>query len=281
MEPANLIDCDAPVLLGVVGTAAVVANSLSPVMFAAAFDELGMRAYYVPLAVRESSIRSALGSLPQLGFHGVNVTMPFKQAAAEIAHQRSELVAATGVANTLMILPSGEIYADATDGLALEAAIAGAGVDLSGASVTVLGAGGSATDAAWACCRGGALRVGIWNRSPEPVQELVERLSLAFPETTLEVFNSLPIGVAADVLVSCVPVIAYDGIELAGIDAHQLVVDLAYRRDGLPTPVIRAALTRGVAHVDGRALLVGQGAMSFTKWFAAEPPTGAMLRAIS
>ena len=279
--PQTVTLTDMPVVLGVVGTADVVANSLSPLMFAAAFEATGMRGFYVPLAVRASSARKALRSLPRLGFRGVNVTMPFKRLAAEIAHERSELVAVTGVANTLVIADNGIITAEATDGYAVEAAIVNAGTDLAGATVTVLGAGGAAMEAAWACCRAGASTVRVWNRTPDAAQALVDRLFLAFPKTTLEISGSVPIGDAADVLVSCVPTQAFENIDLTDIEAHTLVVDLAYRRDGLPTPVIRAAQTRGVAHVDGRELLFRQGAASFTAWFDAEPPTGAMLRAIS
>lgn len=274
-------DGDAITLLGVAGTADVVANSLSPDMFAAAFAELGIRGWYVPLALRASSARKALRSLPRLGFRGVNVTMPFKRIAAEIAHERSPLVEITGVANTLVIEPNGIIRAEATDGYAVESAIADAGVQLEGASVAIIGAGGAAMEAAWACGRGGAARIGVWNRSPLPAHDMIGQLSAAGLQSTLEVFSSLPIGVAADVLVSCVPAQAFDGVELTGIEAHTVVVDLAYRRDGRPTAVIRAATSGGVTCVDGRSILVRQGAASFREWFGREAPTGAMVRAVT
>lgn len=273
-------DDDHPVVLGVAGAPDVVGNSLSPTMFAAAFAATGIRGYYVPLAIRERSAHKALRGLPRLGFRGVNVTMPFKHIAAEIAHSRSGQVEATGVANTLLIDPHGRIHAEATDSTAIGARIAAAGISLTGAEIAIVGAGGAALEAAWACAQGGAARITVWNRSRTRASELAQQVQGAFPDVGLEISTRLPIHVPAHVLISAVPEAAWRPQELHQLEGEKLVVDLAYRRDRQPTALIQAARSIGCPVVDGQEILVSQAAAAFRLWFELEPPTEVMTRAV-
>jgi shikimate dehydrogenase len=278
--PTDSTPVDGPVVLGVAGTAAAVANSLSPRMMRAAFDELGLEAYYVPLALRERSAAKALRALPRLGFRGCNVTMPYKRLAAEVAHTASELVQRTGVANTLIINADGTIHAEATDGLAVTGAIADRGVSLQGGRVVLVGAGGAAMEAAVACIDAGVSRIDIWNRTRANAELLAERLRSIAPDLELQVHDRMPIREPAHVLLGCVPADAIDPRALAQLHAGTLVVDFAYRRDGRPTPMMAAISDRPERGVDGRELLVRQGAAAFRAWFGIEAPVEVMQRAV-
>lgn len=269
-----------PVVLGVAGTADVVANSLSPRMMAAAFDELGIEAWYAPLALRERSAAKALRALPRLGFRGANVTMPFKRTAAQIAHSRSEDVERCGMANTLIVRADGSLHAETTDGAGMLAAIRERGVELSGARVVLVGAGGVAAEAAVSCIDAGVARIDVWNRTPANAEALVERLRRIEPDLELQVHDRLPIRESAHVLLGCVPADAIDPRAFTDLHADPLVVDFAYRRDGRPTPMIAAARDRPERCVDGRELLVRQGALSLRHWLGVEAPMKVMARAV-
>ena len=269
-----------PVVLGVAGTAAAVANSLSPRMMQAAFVELGLDAHYVPLALRERSAAKGLRALPRLGFRGCNVTMPYKELAAQVAHTRSERVARTGVANTLIVGEDGTIHAEATDGIAVAGAIADRGVSLDGGRVVVVGAGGAAMEAAVACIDAGATRIDIWNRTRANGEALADRLRIVAPALDLQVHDRMPIREPAHVLLGCVPADAIDPRALAQLHEDTLVVDLAYRRDGRPTPMMVAVSDRPERGVDGRELLVRQGAESFRAWFGVAAPIEVMTSAV-
>lgn len=269
-----------PAVLGVAGLPAVVAASLSPRMMAAAFEHLGIEGYYVPLAIRERAAAKALRALPRLGFRGCNVTMPYKPIAATIAHTRGGRVERTGVANTLVVREDGTIHAEATDGDAVVEAITSRGVDLRGARVVVVGAGGVALDAAAACADAGATRFDIWNRTRGNAERLAERLRIVAPALDLQVHDRMPIRESAHVLLGCVPADAIDPRALAALHEDTLVVDLAYRRDGRPTPMIAAVAHRPERGVDGRELLVRQGAASLRHWFGIEAPTEVMTSAV-
>lgn len=270
---------DVPPLLGLAGTSQAVANSLSPRMFEATLRAAGIGGYYIPMPIRERTARKALRSLPRLGFTGANVTMPFKRVAADIAHTRSDLVELTGVANTLVIKPTGHVHAESTDGVALAAAIADAGVTLNGRVVALLGAGGAATDAAFACAGAGAARLDLWNRSRDHAIELARRVRLAFPGLDVAVHDRLRLTSETAVLVGAVPPDALPGYDPALVTG-MLVVDMAYRSSGRPTPLEQAAQRRGARVIDGRELLVRQGAASFRLWFGIDPPLDVMFAAV-
>lgn len=269
-----------PVVLGVAGTADAVANSLSPRMMRAAFEALDLDAYYVPLAIRERSAAKALRALPRLGFRGCNVTMPYKALAAQVAHTRSELVERTGVANTLAIGEDGTIHAESTDGIGLLDALEERDVSLAGVRVVLVGAGGVAMEAAVACATAGAARIDVWNRTRARAAELVDRLRIVAPALELQVHDRMPIREPARVLLGCVPADAMDPRSFATLHEDTLVVDFAYRRDGRPTPMMAAVAHRPERSVDGRELLVRQGAASFRHWFGIEAPIEVMTRAV-
>jgi shikimate dehydrogenase len=180
----------------------------------------------------------------------------------------------------LLVGEDGSIHADCTDGVGMLDAIAARGTSLAGTRVTVLGAGGVAIEAALACAEAGAAGIDVWNRTTEHAQALAERLRIVAPAVDLQVHRRMPIGEPAHVLIGCVPADALDARALTKLDAGTLVVDFAYRRDGHPTALLAAARARGGDGIDGRELLVRQGAASFRIWFGVDAPIEDMTRAV-
>lgn len=280
MDQPETSTAAAPVVLAVAGSTQAVTNSLSPRMMQAAFTSLGLDAYYVPLALRERSAAKALRSLTRLGFHGCNVTMPFKATAAQVAHSRSATVERTGIANTLVVRDDGTLHAEATDGLAAVGAIQDRGVELQGGRLTVIGAGGAAMECVVACVDAGIARVDIWNRTRSNADALADRLQIVAPDLELQVHDRMPIREPSTVLLGCVPADSIESRAYAALHEDTLVVDLAYRRDGRPTPMMAAVADRPERGVDGRELLVRQGAESFRIWFGIEAPIEVMTSAV-
>src|SRR6202007_2965042 len=88
-------------------------------------------------------------------FFGCNVTLPHKQRALELADAVESVARACGAANVLTRV--GEtLVADNTDVAGIEAALAQHGVEMRGARVAILGAGGAARAVAAAARRSGA-----------------------------------------------------------------------------------------------------------------------------
>ncbi|MCW2927153.1 MAG: hypothetical protein JWM86_1121, partial [Thermoleophilia bacterium] len=123
-------------------------------------------------------------------------------------------------------------------------------------------------------------RIDVWNRTRARAEELVRRLHDGAPDLELQVHDRMPIRQPAHVLLGCVPSDAIDPRAFSGLHEDTLVVDLAYRRDGRPTPMMAAVSNRPERGVDGRELLVRQGAAAFREWFGVEAPIEVMRRAV-
>lgn len=258
--------------LGVVGWP--VAHSRSPAMQNAALAAVGLSDWrYQLLPIAPELFAETVMALPQAGFRGVNVTIPYKEAALALATDRTERARAIGAANTLVFEPDDQIAADNTDAPGLIAALP---VRPAGVTALVLGAGGSARAAVWALLDAGAREVRVWNRTPERGQMLAAELG------AIAVTRAQP----ADLLVHCTAS-GLDPRENAfkplPIDADDLVryecvVDLVYTET--ETSLVQAARARGVRAVDGRELLVRQGALSFELFTGRAAPIDLMSRAV-
>jgi shikimate dehydrogenase len=259
--------------LGVLGWP--VGHSRSPTIQNAALDAVGLAEswHYQLLPVPPEVLAETLSALPSLGFRGVNVTIPHKQAALALATAASDRALAIGAANTLLFEQGGRVWADNTDAPALIDALA-AHTGVAGATALVLGAGGSARAAVWALKHAGAREVLIWNRTPQRASELAVDLDArAVPD--------LATIADAEILINCTSVGLHQDDELAALlpSAHRLerysaIVDFAYRDGG--TPLIREARAKRVPAVDGLELLLGQGAIAFELFTGETAPLGAM-----
>ncbi|MFM9124521.1 MAG: shikimate dehydrogenase, partial [Actinomycetota bacterium] len=109
-------------LLGVIGDP--VSHSRSPRMQNAALRAMGVDWAYVPLPVRADELEAALRGLAAVGFVGVNVTVPHKEAVARLVDELRPVAEASGSVNTVVCAAPGRLIGDSTDGPASAAAIA-------------------------------------------------------------------------------------------------------------------------------------------------------------
>jgi shikimate dehydrogenase len=258
--------------LGVLGWP--VAHSLSPAIQNAALAAAGLGDWrYQLLPAPPELLAELVRALPGAGFAGANVTIPHKAASLALAADATERAREIGAANTLTFAPDGGIFADNTDAPALIAALP---FGAAGRTALVLGAGGSARAAVWALLDAGASRVAVWNRTPERARELCMQLG-AVPTAR---------ATPADILVNCTSVgldgsDPFDRLPLAPPDltAYGCVVDLVYTASG--TRLVAAAGELGVPVVDGRQLLIGQGALAFELFTGTAAAVDAMRAALS
>ena len=115
-------------LVGLLGQP--VADSLSPRMQNAAFAARGLDWAYVPLEVEPGVLDEAVRGLMALGFAGANVTIPHKQAVAELCDE------AEGDSVNTLVLREGRLLGFNTD----KEIVAG----IEAKRVCLIGAGGAA-----------------------------------------------------------------------------------------------------------------------------------------
>lgn len=255
-----------------------VSHSRSPAMQNAALEALGMSDEwnYDAIEVSAQEFPERIAGLPDLGYVGVNVTIPHKSLALEAADEASSAVEAIGASNTL-IFADGRVRAENTDAAGvLEATPEHA---RSGRTL-ILGAGGVSRAAVWALSGAGS-EVCVWNRSPERAQDLV---------ATLEVDGPSPVAISGDdaragrfdLIVNCtavgMPGRDDDPFEVLPIDREALsgsvMLDLVY--SGVETRLVAESALAGATAIGGLESLVRQGAESFRLWTGIEPPLDVM-----
>ena len=241
-----------PKRFGVVGWP--VAHSRSPQMHHAAYEALGLDGWrYHRLPIPPELFDETVRALPQAGFHGVNVTIPHKEAALALSVVVSDAARSIGAVNTLTF-EEGGIEGENTDAPGFLAAIGDPP-----ASALVLGAGGSARAVVWALLQVGA-EVSVLARTPERAAGLGATVVVD--------------AVQAEMLVNCTPVGLHGDDVPLDPEGYATVVDLAYKPGG--TELVKQASANGSDTVDGLEILVRQGALSFERWTGEPAPLAPM-----
>jgi shikimate dehydrogenase len=266
-------------LLALVGQP--VGHSLSPAMHNAAFAADGLDFVYVCLDVDPDELPAAVRGLEALKLRGFNVTMPHKRAMIPLVDELDESARVSGAVNTVVIEDYG-LRGFNTDGGGMVMACQEAGIELSGKSVLLLGAGGTAAAIAVAFGKAGVGELRIANRSVERAAHLREKLHGtgmkglvvhhldALPDAEI-VINATPLGMKEE---DPIPVPA------AYVRESRAFCDVVYR-PGTQTPLVRLARERDVPVVAGDRMLLYQGVLAQKLWTGREPNVKAMDRAIS
>ena len=250
-----------------------VAQSLSPVIHNAVFEKLKVDWVYVAFNVLPARVEDALTAMTTLGIGGLSVTMPHKNAVAEIVAQRGEVdqvVRVTNSANTVVLRPDQSLWATNTDGQgccnALEQAMKSS---IKGERVVVLGAGGTASAVVYELLQRGASDVAVINRTPQRAQDLVKRVAgVARAVSSTEIvdtisnsriiINTTPVGFGSDQGSPVLP------IDASLIKSSHVVLDAVYKP--LITGLLFAAQKAGATVVDGLSMLVHQASLQQQHW---------------
>jgi shikimate dehydrogenase len=248
-----------------------VAHSRSPAIHNAAYAARGLDWIYVPFPVPPGEVSHALEGLRALGAAGCNVTMPHKREAALACDQLEATAAALGVVNTVC-LRDGRLVGDSTDGAGFVDAAREAAVELNGARVLVLGAGGAARAIVHAL--GDLATIRVWARRGDAATAAAALAPSANPVRSDEVDDE---AATSDVVVNATPLgmhgepPPFDALRL---HAGQTVIDAVYAP--ADTPLLEAAQEHGAAAINGLGMLVHQAARSFRLLTGCDAPLDAM-----
>ena len=252
-----------------------VEHSRSPQMFEAAFAAAEVDAVMIPIGVPPASFALTVGALRAMHALGASVTVPHKVAAAALCDELSPAARAIGAVNCLQI-QGDRLIGHNTDAGGFSDALVAAGFSPAGKRCVILGAGGAARAVAYGLEAAGAGAIDVIARSPAQVGWTAARpwrtaeVGAAFAQADL-VIDATPIGLAAD------DATALDALPLDALPAAAWVATLVYHRR---TRLAERAVARGHSIVDGRGMLVHQGAQAFAIWTGGPPPIHAMQRAL-
>jgi shikimate dehydrogenase len=267
-------------LAGVMGWP--VAHSLSPRLHGHWLHRYGIDGAYVPLAVPPERLEQALQALPALGFAGVNLTIPHKEAAVSLVDQLSPAAERIGAVNTVVVEPDGTLSGDNTDGFGFIAALSESDVAWrAGAGpAVVLGAGGAARAVAVALLDSGAPEVRLLNRTPERAHALARELGGAIHAVPWAERSAALDGAALLVNTTSLGMRGQPPLVLPldALPRTALVSDVVYTPP--VTALLVAARARGNRVVDGLGMLLHQARPGFRAWFGVDPVVDDDLRAV-
>lgn len=264
-----------------------IGHTLSPIMHNASLASLGLDAIYLAFDVHPDRLMGVLPAMGEMGFRGVNLTVPLKEVAFRGLTRLDDSARQLGSVNTVQYTPEG-LVGHSTDGYGFIAALREA-FDASpeGLKAFVLGCGGAGRAVAITCAVAGATEVVLTdldeNRPPRVAAEIAARAPRVRTRTVPPVPASWAMASrAADLVVQCTPIGMKAGdaspLPPAAFRAGQTAFDLVYMYP--QTGFMRAAVEGGARAANGLGMLLHQGARSFEIWTGRKADTAAMRAAL-
>jgi shikimate dehydrogenase len=268
---------------GVIGDP--IEHTLSPVMHNAAFNHLKLDFVFLAFRVKAAELENAMRGMRGLGIHGLNVTMPHKNAVVKYLDELDPTVKFLGSVNTILN-EEGKLLGFDTDGVGALKALRENGVNPDGKKLLLLGAGGAAKAIAYSLAKE-AEELCVLNRSSEKAGELAELLSRTFGKkvaggalSSSAIQRNLQ---DSDILINATSVGMYPNISQSLVAPQWLkpdlcVMDIVY--NPVETKLVKDAEAAGARAISGVEMLLYQGAASFEIWTGVSAPVEVMRRAV-
>ncbi|MGQ3100323.1 MAG: shikimate dehydrogenase [Sphingopyxis solisilvae] len=247
-----------------------ISHSKSPLIHKFWLDALGIAADYRRAHIKPDALAVYIEQRrADPDWRGCNVTIPHKVAVMDLVDDPGDIRGTIGAMNTIVRQPDGALIGTNTDAAGFYAPLAE--LDLEGAPVAVVGAGGAARAVLFALARAKVGPVTILNRSPLKAMGLLATFGLKGEVVALDaplppaalLVNSSSLGMTGQPPLD---------LDLSQLPDDAIVYDLVY--SPLRTGLLKGAEARGLDTVDGLDMLIGQAALAFELFFGASPPEG-------
>ncbi len=265
-------------LTGLIG--APIAHSASPAMHEQAAAALGFRCHYQLIEVAdagETELRLLLEGVRRLGFAGVNITYPYKEAVIPLLDELTPRAARMGAVNTVVVKGQ-RLIGHNTDTTGFERAVT-ALLAPTGNVVAVIGAGGVGKAIAFALANLNVSELRIFDSDVARAERLASLLpdrGKVMVATGLEdalrgatgLVNATPVGMLPNRDSPVPAALLHDGLWVADAVYHPLM-----------TPLLAAARAGGARVMTGRELAVLQAADAFELFTGFAPSVEVMRQA--
>ena len=271
-----------------------IGHSASPAMHNAAFAALGLNWRYLAFEVDPKNLRAAIEGARAMHFVGLNLTVPHKLLAVDMVDELDASAKTWGAVNTIRFevqSPKSKVQGQPVevraigfntdaDGLAnsLREDLA---VQLRGAKVLLLGAGGAGRTAALKLAAENVAELFLVNRTASKAEEIAGeikkqfpavKVSVGYPKTKMDLLlNATSLGLKPE-----------DGSPLDekqfSLKQTRAVYDMIYQP--AETKLLATAKAAGCQTANGIGMLVQQGAKAFEIWTGQPAPVAVMRRAV-
>ena len=266
-------------LTGLIG--APIKHSASPAMHEQAADALGARCHYQLIEVAgadRAQLRGLLDGVRHLGFAGVNVTFPYKEAVVDLLDELSPPAAEMGAVNTVVVRGH-KLVGHNTDATGFVRAASSLVAESGYGAVAVIGAGGVGKAIAFALARLGVSDVRIFDTDRTKAASLASLMDvyggISVADSVADALhgaaglvNGTPVGMLPNTGTPVPAALLHDGLWVA---------DAVY--SPLWTPLLQAAKAKGARIMTGRELAIYQAADAFELFTGLKPSSSDMGRA--
>ena len=264
---------DRRILTGLLG--APIAHSASPAMHERAAEALGVRCHYQLIEIAgagREQLKVLLDGVRWLGFAGINVTFPYKEAVVELLDELSPGAARIGAVNTVVVRDN-RLIGHNTDTSGFARAVSPLVTSSAHGAVALIGAGGVGKAIAFALAGLGVIELRIFDSDHAKAAQLAAQLEGHAKATIAPGVEDALRGAAGVVNASPVGMLPSRGTPVpdALLHAGLWVADAVY--SPLWTPLLTAARARGAAVMTGRDLAIYQAADAFELFTGLTPST--------
>jgi shikimate dehydrogenase len=216
------------------------------------------------------------------GVRGLNITLPHKQAAAELVNELTPRAARAQAVNTIAFFEDTTLLGDNTDGVGLMSDLErNLNMALAGKRLLILGAGGAVRGVLGPLLEREFREVTIANRTSHKAQALVAEFADMGPVSGCG-FKDLR-GPAYDLIINATSA-GLQGempkLPSGLVGPETVCYDMSYGRGD--TPFIQWAKSLHAAHATkGWGMLIEQAAESFLLWRGIRPDTQPVLEALA
>jgi shikimate dehydrogenase len=258
-----------------------ISHSKSPLIHQAFAQQTKQLVHYTAIHVDLGGFAQAVGNFFANKGKGLNITVPFKHDALEIADTSSDAAGLAGAANTLLINEQGILVADNTDGIGLVRDLTNNhNRIIKGQSILLIGAGGAARGVILPLLNEKPTQLTIVNRTPAKAQQLVDIFSKFGPVKGID-FDNLS-NLDFDIVINATSA-SLQGklppLETTIFAPQSLSYDMMY---GAQDTIFQSWSSQHGASdcLDGLGMLVEQAAASFYLWRNVRPETTDVIKQI-
>jgi len=252
-----------------------VKHSLSPIMQNAAIKYLGLDLIYIAIPCNNDDLEIVLNSLKKMNCVGLNITIPFKEKVFNLCSEISPVAKKIQAINTLKLNANKEWIGTNTD---IDGFIYPLKeLNLIKKNSIILGSGGAARSVIQGLINLKLSKITIISRNKNSLNELINnfkndiqiqgllnndsKIDSLIEEADL-IVNTTPVGMKKTS--NEIDLFPFGKNFWKTIQSNTIVYDLIYNPS--PTPFLKFCDKKGCMTIDGKQMLIAQGAKSLAFW---------------